>query len=110
MSVNFLREKAELTDLFWVLLLDSNEIIYSNHFNVKDFFFSLWEFHFVKDKKLQKPHSAVFLYKVTDMQRGYFKLVARLLFRDRIAELAQDYGNSNEDCITPYCKFALFMA
>ena len=32
---------------------------------------------------------------------GYFKFVSRLLSPGSITELAQDYGNSNEDCVAP---------
>ena len=45
--------------------------LFAKSFQRNGFFF-LWEFQLVKDKKLQKPHSAVFLYQVTDMQWGIF--------------------------------------
>ena len=44
--------------------------LFANSFQRKGFL--VGEFQLVKDKKLQKPHSAVFLYQVTDMQWGIF--------------------------------------
>ena len=47
------------------------------------------------------PHMQFSCTKSQICNGGYFKLVARLLSRGSITELAQDYGNSNEESVAP---------